>query len=258
MLKGKVHLVGAGPGDPELLTVKAYRLIQQGDVIVYDRLVGKPILELASPQCEMIYAGKRKHLHAMSQSEINKALVNQATKHACVVRLKGGDSLIFSRINEELTALNDAGIDWEITPGITAASGAAASSGVPITCRGTSNAVTYLTAHSKNGVLDVDWELATRPNHTVIFYMGLSVIEGIVAALLERGVAGSTPFHVIANATRPDEIAVHSTLGAILSDHRRFGLPSPAILMLGPDQQRAAVTMGNHVDINGKALTAGG
>ncbi|MFT7220633.1 MAG: uroporphyrin-III C-methyltransferase/precorrin-2 dehydrogenase/sirohydrochlorin ferrochelatase, partial [Candidatus Azotimanducaceae bacterium] len=146
-------------------------------------------------------------------------------------------SLIFGRISEEIDALNTAGVSWKIVPGITAASGAAASNGIPLTCRTDSHAVTYITAHNKQGVLDIDWEIATRPNHTVVFYMGLSLIDRIADTLLQRGVPSHTPFHIIANATRPNEFALHSTLGDIISDVEQYEIPSPALLILGPDRR---------------------
>lgn len=233
-MTGKVFLVGAGPGDPELLTLKAARVLAQADVVVYDRLVNKEILDLVPGDCERIYAGKRKHLHTLTQDEINSLLVTLAGAHETVVRLKGGDPFIFGRGGEEIDELVEAGIEWEVVPGITAASGAAASVGLPLTYRQVSHAVTYVTAHKIKGVLEVDWDLVLHDSQTVVFYMGLSVLEELVSELQAKGKPAMTPFSVIANATRGDEALISGTLGTIVGLLEGVRLPSPALLVMGP------------------------
>jgi len=237
-MNGNVILVGAGPGDPDLLTVKAHKCIATAEVIVYDRLVNNELLGLAPNDCKMIYAGKRKNLHAMSQDEINSTLIAEARSGKKVIRLKGGDPFIFGRGGEEIDELINAGIDWEVIPGITAAIGAAASSGLPLTYRNESQAVTFVTAHRQHGKLDIDWSLVLHSNQSVVFYMGLTLIEEIAATLLAMGKDPGTPFSISANATRNDEILVSSTLGKIVNEMKNHELPSPAILIMGPVPRR--------------------
>jgi uroporphyrin-III C-methyltransferase len=237
-MNGSVILVGAGPGDPDLLTVKAHKCLATAEVIVYDRLVNNELLGLAPSNCKMIYAGKRKNLHAMSQDEINSALIAEARSGKKVIRLKGGDPFIFGRGGEEIDELINAGIDWEVIPGITAAIGAAASGGLPLTYRDKSQAVTFVTAHRQHGELDIDWSLVMHSNQSVVFYMGLTLIEEIVATLMAMGKDPDTPFSISANATRNDEILVSSTLSEITRELKNHNLPSPAILIMGPIPRR--------------------
>ena len=231
-LAGHVSLVGAGPGDPDLLTVKGHRYLTQAEVIVYDRLVNNVLLELAPKHCELIYAGKRKNLHAMSQEQINEVLIDQAQQGKRVVRLKGGDPFMFGRGGEEIAALQHAGISCDVVPGITAATGAAASLALPLTLRGRAQAVTFVTAHKQAGVLDVDWDLVLRPNQTIAFYMGFSVLTELVEGLLERGAPADTKFSVVANATQENEMVVHSTLRDIRKRVELTTMRTPVILIM--------------------------
>lgn len=247
MQRGCVYLVGAGPGDPDLLTVKASRYLSAADVVVYDRLANSGVLDLVPRDCELIYAGKRKHLHAMTQPAINDILINKARQGLRVVRLKGGDPFIFGRGGEELAALDAAGIDCEVVPGITAATGAAASIGLPLTHRDCAQAVTFVTAHRREGVLDVDWQLVTRSGQTVVFYMGFSVLDDLVTALLERNVDPLTRFSVVARATRIDEMCLHSTLADIRAHPDLEHMTTPALLIMHnmPEREPAQLEIRN-------------
>ena len=233
-----VMLVGAGPGDVDLLTIRALRCIEQAQVIVYDRLVGKEILKLAGRECRMIYAGKRKHLHAMSQAQINAALVEHVSAGLRVVRLKGGDPMLFGRVAEEQAALQAAGLGWELVPGVTAASGAAASAGLPLTQRGYAQAVTYVTAHRQSGELDVDWTLLARHQQTVVVYMGLSVVAELAEQMIARGKPVDTSVTVVFNATHSDEYIWQTRLDAVSPLPTDAPKGAPAVLIIHPTEIR--------------------
>ena len=205
MRYGKVFLVGAGPGAADLVTVRAVRCLQQADVLIYDRLVSLELLDFVPGNCKKIYVGKRKNLHVMSQDEINRELVRQARLGKVVVRLKGGDPFIFGRGGEEVDELARAGIAWEIVPGVTAASGAGASLGMPLTHRDEAQALTFVTAHRKSGQFDLDWSLVLHDRQTVAFYMALSCAADLVDELLARGKSPDTPFTIVANGTCSNE-----------------------------------------------------
>ncbi len=230
---GTVYLVGAGPGDIELITVKGSRCLAQAQVVVYDRLVNKELLSLTPPGCELVYAGKRKHLHAMTQQAIQETLVSHARAGKVVLRLKGGDPMIFGRGGEEIDALNAAGIAWEIVPGITAATGAAAQFGLPLTQRHQSQALTFVTAQCHDGELQIDWPLLLHCGQTVVVYMGLSLLHELTSELIQRGKSPDTAFAVIANATREDAKLVQGSLANIAELSRRARLASPALLVMG-------------------------
>ncbi|MEM6999375.1 MAG: uroporphyrinogen-III C-methyltransferase [Pseudomonadota bacterium] len=229
---GKVYLVGAGPGDPDLLTVKAYRCLAQAEVIVYDRLVNKTLLDLAPDACELIYVGKRKHLHSMPQADIEQLLIRKALAGRHVVRLKGGDPFIFGRGGEEVAALRQASVAVEVIPGVTAAAGAASACTLPLTHREVAQAVTFVTAHRTDGCLGVDWALVTRPAQTVVFYMGFSVLVDLVAGLLAHGVSPAKQFSVISRATQADQQVLHTTLGTVLDAPEIGHMKMPALLVM--------------------------
>jgi uroporphyrin-III C-methyltransferase len=193
MAGGKVWLVGAGPGDPELLTVKAARLIAAADALVYDHLIGEGIIDLARLEARRIYAGKEASKHTLPQDAINDLLVNLAREGLAVVRLKGGDPFIFGRGGEELETLAASGIPFEVVPGVTAAAGCAAYSGFPLTHRDHAQAVTFVTGHLKDGSCDLDWPALVRPRQTVVIYMGLSGLPDICARLIEHGLPPEWP-----------------------------------------------------------------
>lgn len=231
---GMVALVGAGPGDPELLTMKAARLIQNADVVVYDRLVAPEILALVPDTSEMVNVGKRTHHHPVPQDEINEILVRYAQAGHDVVRLKGGDPFIFGRGCEETARLSEAGIPFEIVPGITAAQGASASTGVPLTHRGLARSVRYVTGHCKaDELLDLDWEGLADPETTLVVYMGKASIRFIAAKLVEHGLEAETPVLAVASATSKLERRVVTRLDRIEEDIAADGMESPIVFIIG-------------------------
>ena len=229
---GAVWLVGAGPGDPELLTLKALKTLQKADVVVHDGLVSDEILALAPQRARRISVAKRKSRHSYSQDEINRMLVAFAREGLTVVRLKGGDPFIFGRGGEELEACRTAGVACHVVPGVTAALAAGANAGAPLTHRGAAQAVTFVTGHASNGAEpDLDWESLARPNQTVVIYMGLSQAAPIAARLMAAGRAGSTPALVAENASRPDERRIVTTLAGLAE--AASALSGPALLIVG-------------------------
>ncbi|MEQ8750254.1 MAG: uroporphyrinogen-III C-methyltransferase [Amphiplicatus sp.] len=229
-----VHIVGAGPGDPELLTLKAHRLLQEADVILYDRLVSEEILSLARRDAERLYVGKAKSNHAVPQEEIEQRLIALAKAGKRVVRLKGGDPFVFGRGGEELDALKEAGVPAFVTPGITAATGCAASAGMALSHRDHSQAVTFVTGHAKGeGEPDLDWNALAALGHTLVVYMGVGKAGLIAGNLLSAGAAAMTPVAVIENGTRPDQRVLKSILGDLGALVEREAVKGPAILVIG-------------------------
>jgi uroporphyrin-III C-methyltransferase len=229
---GVVWLVGAGPGDPELLTVKALRLLQSADVVVHDRLTPQPILDLASADTRMIDVGKRKSRHTLPQDDINRLLVALALDGLTVVRLKGGDPFLFGRGGEELAACRAAGVEAHVVPGVTAALAASAGAGAPLTHRGLAQAVTFVTGHAAGDAEpDLDWEALARPNQTTVVYMGVTTAPKIAGRLIAVGRAASTPVVVVENASLSDERRIVTTLGGLGEAVR--GLDGPALLIIG-------------------------
>lgn len=229
---GKVWLVGGGPGDPDLLTIKALRLLQSADVVVHDRLTPQPVLDLAGPQARMIDVGKRKSRHTLPQDDINALLVALALEGLMVVRLKGGDPFVFGRGGEEMQACREAGVPVEIVPGVSAGLAAAAGAGAPLTHRGMAQAVTFVTGHAASGQApDLDWNALASANHTVVVYMGLSSAPIITERLIAAGRAATTPVLAVENASRPDERRIISTLGSL--PLALSAIDGPAILIIG-------------------------
>ncbi|MEO1241071.1 MAG: siroheme synthase CysG [Pseudomonadota bacterium] len=231
---GIVHIVGAGPGDPELLTLKAFRLIQSADVILYDRLVSEEILALARRDAERRYVGKAKAEHAMPQEDIEAHMIALARDGKIVVRLKGGDPFVFGRGGEELEAVRAAGIPVYVTPGITAATGCAASAGLALTHRDHAQAVTFVTGHAK-GDADpaLDWAALAALKNTLVVYMGVGKAAAIANNLISNGRAGATPVAVIENGTRENEIIVKGTLVELPMLIAAGGVKGPALLVIG-------------------------
>jgi len=229
-----VSLVGAGPGDPGLLTLKAYARIQAADVVVYDRLVSAAILKLVPPGTSRIFAGKAPNRHRMPQDEINDLLVRLAGGAHRVVRLKGGDPFIFGRGSEEARHLARNGIPFEIVPGITAASGCAAYAGIPLTHRGVSESILFVTGRLRGGSLaHVDWESVRRGATTLVIYMGLANIKQICRELIDSGLPPETPAAVIENGTTPDQRTVHATIASLADRVRAASLRAPALFVIG-------------------------
>jgi uroporphyrin-III C-methyltransferase len=229
---GVVWLVGAGPGDPELLTIKALRLLRAADVVVHDRLTPQPILDLAGAKARLIDVGKRKSHHTLPQDDINQLLIALAREGLSVVRLKGGDPFLFGRGGEELQTLRAAGVETHVVPGVTAALAAAAGAGVALTHRGLAQAAIFVTGHAADGgEPDLDWVALAKANQTVVVYMGLSTAATIAARLIHAGRAGSTPVLVVENASLADERRLLTTLGQLGLASQ--GLEGPALLVIG-------------------------
>jgi uroporphyrin-III C-methyltransferase/precorrin-2 dehydrogenase/sirohydrochlorin ferrochelatase len=224
--------VGAGPGDPELLTLKALRALQDADVILYDRLVSSAVLDLARRDAERICVGKSPGRVGSTQEEINALLIEFAGRGKRVVRLKGGDPFVFGRGGEELQALAAAQINFSVIPGITAAIGAAAYAGIPLTHRDHAHSVSFVTGQHPGGP-EPDWRALGNSGTTAVFYMGLSRLEHIVAKLLEHGAAAGRPAALIAQATTPSQRVVTATLGTICRLSAEANLQSPALLIVG-------------------------
>ncbi len=231
--QGQVYLVGAGPGDPDLLTFRALRLMQKADVVVYDRLVSKDILELVRRDAEKIYVGKERSNHTIDQSEINKLLASLAKQGNRVVRLKGGDPFIFGRGGEEIETLIDEGVEFQVVPGITAASGASSYAGIPLTHRDHAQSVTFTTGHLRNNTIDLDWHSLVKPNHTLVFYMGLTGLPIICEKLIEHGMQASMPIALIEGATRTTQKVVTGSLENILSQPGTKNLKPPTLIIVG-------------------------
>lgn len=232
-LRGAVYLIGAGPGDPDLMTFKALRLLQRADVVLYDRLVGPGILEMARRDAQRIYVGKQRSEHAMPQADINKALLRLAKEGKRVARLKGGDPFIFGRGGEEIAELLAEGVDFEVVPGITAASGAACYGGIPLTHRDYAQSVRFITGHTKDHRLDLPWDQFLNPTETLVFYMGLAGLHIISQALIDHGRSPETPIAVVEKATLPNQRVITATLASINQRVAEEKPEAPTLLIIG-------------------------
>ena len=231
--KGEVYLVGAGPGDPELLTLKALRLMQQADVVIYDRLVSEPILNLCRRDAERVYVGKARSNHAVPQEGINALLVEYAQQGKRVCRLKGGDPFIFGRGGEEIQELVDANVTFQVVPGITAASGCSAYAGIPLTHRDYAQSVRFLTGHLKEGSPELPWQELVYENQTLVLYMGLVGLETISQKLIEHGQRSTMPVALISKGTTPEQKVVVGTLADIASKVIEHEIQAPTLTIIG-------------------------
>ncbi|MEZ5540831.1 MAG: uroporphyrinogen-III C-methyltransferase [Pseudomonadota bacterium] len=230
----RIYLVGAGPGDPDLLTVKALRLLQQADTVIYDRLVSGEILRLVPPQAARIYVGKASGRHALSQTEINTLLIEQAHARKIIVRLKGGDPYVFGRGSEEALALVRAGVDFEIVPGITAGQACTAYAGIPLTHRGLASGVRFITGHRHDDTaLALDRQTLADRDQTLVIYMGLANLGLIVAALIAAGRDCDTPAAIIERGTTPRQRTIITTIGGLESVAAENHVEPPSLLVVG-------------------------
>ena len=231
--RGEVYLVGAGPGDPDLVTFRALRLMQKADVVLYDRLTGEGVMNLVRREAERIYVGKRPDNHELPQQEISALLVKLARQGRRVLRLKGGDPFMFGRGGEEIETLAEHGVPFQVCPGVTAAIGASAYAGIPLTHRDHAQACVFVTGHGRDGKIDLDWPALIQPRQTVAIYMGLRNIDALTSEFIARGASPELPAAIVDNATRANQRVVVGALGTLADKARAAALKGPSIVIIG-------------------------
>jgi uroporphyrin-III C-methyltransferase/precorrin-2 dehydrogenase/sirohydrochlorin ferrochelatase len=231
--RGEVFLVGTGPGDPELLTVKALRILREAEVVLYDNLVSGEIMALVPAAAERIYVGKRRSDHAMRQEAINELLVKLAREGRRVVRLKAGDPFVFGRGGEEIETLGASGVRFEVVPGITAALGAASYAGIPLTHRDYAQSCVFVTGNTQDGALNVDWAAIVRPRQTVVIYMGFQNLDELCRELVAHGLPPTTPAAMVQQATTREQRVVSADLATLAARAHEAGLKPPTLIIVG-------------------------
>ena len=230
---GEVFLVGAGPGDPDLLTVKALRLLGKADVVLHDRLVSEPIMNLINAHADVIHVGKARSNHSVPQERINEMLVEYARSGNCVVRLKGGDPFIFGRGGEEIETLAEQGVRFQVVPGITAASGCSSYAGIPLTHRDYAQSVRFITGHLQNNTANLPWQDFVQNRQTLVFYMGLVGLPIIAEQLVAHGMSGDMPVALVSRGTTPEQAVVTGTLETIAAKVEDSGVRPPTVIIVG-------------------------
>jgi uroporphyrin-III C-methyltransferase/precorrin-2 dehydrogenase/sirohydrochlorin ferrochelatase len=230
---GEVYLIGGGPGDPDLLTFRALRLMQKADVVVHDRLISKEVLELTRRDAQRIYVGKERDNHSVPQDQINQLLVDLAKQGKRVCRLKGGDPFVFGRGGEEIETLTENGVNFQVVPAITAALGASAYAGIPLTHRDYSQAVVFVTGHLKDGSMNLNWPALAQPNQTVVFYMGLKGLPVICSTLMAHGMSAETPIALVQQATTPRQRVFTGTLSDMPERIAGEEVKAPTLIIVG-------------------------
>ncbi|GBQ12124.1 uroporphyrinogen-III C-methyltransferase [Komagataeibacter rhaeticus] len=232
--RGEVWLVGAGPGDPDLLTLRALHMMQNADCVLYDQLLSPGLLDRVRRDAELVFVGKRRNRHTMPQEEINAELVRRAQAGQRVLRLKGGDPFVFGRGGEEIEALLEAAIPFQVVPGITAANGCAAYAGIPLTHRDCAQACLFVTGHARaDGTLHLPWDSMARAGQTVVIYMGVSALPALCARLMEHGLSPDWPAAIVERGTRPDQRVITGTLGTLAAQASAADVGSPALIFVG-------------------------